>query len=117
MTKVLSEWKKGNFRMTIEGHTGYGEKGNSLLCAGVSVLAQTLEMSMRKYKRMKCLERCIIKKKDGYLLASVKPKDKNMLEVATVFDTVQFGLYLLSEQFPEYITLEVKEPTLDEIKR
>jgi uncharacterized protein YsxB (DUF464 family) len=116
MTKIIAEWKNHYFRMTIQGHVKYGEIGNNIICSAVSTLVQTLEFSMKKYKSMKCLEKCIIKEKDGYLLVSVRPKDKYMLEVATVFDTVQFGLSLLANQYPDYISLEVKEPTLEELK-
>ena len=41
MINVRIECKGGRFDLKVEGHAGAGSKGNDIVCAAASILAQT----------------------------------------------------------------------------
>ena len=114
MTKIkIFKDKSGNIiQYEMIGHADFGEYGNDILCAAISVLSQTTLIALNKV--------CGIEEDDisfsvdedkGYLKVSI-PKDleKNISDRANiVLETMIVGLEDLAEQYPEYINLKTME--------
>ena len=97
----------GSFHMTLSGHAGAGPKGQDLVCAAVSALAQTLEQAVQRLYFQSMLRRCpMIELGEGSARIAAVPKERYSREVAMVFWTVQNGIAELAESFPENVTLE-----------
>ena len=96
-----------SLHMTLTGHAGAGAKGEDLVCAAVSALAQTLDQAVQRlyYQRMLC--RCPrIELQEGSAEIIAVPKAQYRSEVAMVFWTVQNGISELAKSFPENVKLE-----------
>ena len=92
----------------IEGHTEYEEKGKDIICSGISAIAQTAALGLKKYT----YEFTKIEIWDGLLRCIVDLENLNYLEdirVQTVIDTMLLGLENLQESYKDYmkITKEV----------
>lgn len=82
------------------GHapTLMGKKGENILCAGISTLAQTLYIYLK--------ERNYLRKgeiKNGYLEFTVKTPDE---QTQQAFELVLTGFRDLQQQYPDYIELQ-----------
>jgi hypothetical protein len=111
--KIFKDKKNGFIeRYNISGHAGYDVKGQDIVCAAVSALAQTVLISL--------VEVCgINEEKIDYLidegkgLLSVKvPKTididtRNRAEI--VLRVLEVGIKSIIENYPEYVTLEYGE--------
>lgn len=90
--------------LSIEGHAGYAEKGKDIVCSAVSILLYTLAASLIE----ECMEVPIdIDINEGKSSVSCKPKKEYKHDVGIVYDTCLKGFVLLSESYPDYVTLEV----------
>ena len=117
MTRIITQHTGKGLRLTIDGHTEYGEYGKSILCAAVSTLGQTLGYTVERYNAAKRLKSCTVEKSDGHIHIYAEPNDDAKLELATAFDTVLLGLIVLARQYPKHIKLEGKPPrTIDKTK-
>lgn len=87
----------------IEGHAGYAESGQDIVCAAVSVLAQTAVLAIEKltnYKLDICLE-------DGRLYCKL-PTTVLKAEIETIsiiLKTMVIGLQAVVEEYPSYVII------------
>ncbi len=99
-------------RYTVSGHSGYDIKGQDIVCAAVSVLAQNTINSL--------IEVCGIKEDKinysidenrGYLDVSIPRQidEYTRIKVQTVLRTLELGIQSIMENYPGYITLEYGE--------
>lgn len=97
---------------TVEGHANYGKYGEDIVCAAVSVLAQTTLIALNKVCKIR--EEKLdytIEDKTGYLDLNL-PKDLNSQQAnkaETVLRTFEIGIQSIIETYPKYITLEYRE--------
>lgn len=94
--------KKGNQYYTglkITGHAPslFGKKGENILCAGVSVLVQTLYLYLKEKGNILTEE---VKK--GYLDFSILSSGE---ETQKSFDLILTGIRDLKTQYPEFIEI------------
>ena len=95
-------------RVAIEGHAHYAEEGKDLVCASATILAYTLSAYVRQkaeegacwcdmghFNKGDCIVSCIAN--EGY-------KER----ITEVFDVICKGLEGLAEQFPEFVSYEIK---------
>ena len=109
MTSIVFYKRNGLYTgFKIEGHADSDEYGKDIVCAGISVLAQTLYFSL--------IENCGIKEeeiqdvqKDGFLEIQVDYKKTDNIEVQSNFKYMITGLRLLEAQYSEYMNLEKME--------
>ncbi|NLY78025.1 MAG: ribosomal-processing cysteine protease Prp [Tissierellia bacterium] len=105
--------KHGNIQgYKVSGHAGYDSHGKDIVCAGVSVLAQTALISL--------VEVCNVDEEDldyfidddkGILEVKV-PKDLplSVVEKAdTVFKTFEVGIKAVVESYSAHVSLRYKE--------
>ncbi|MGO1368005.1 MAG: ribosomal-processing cysteine protease Prp [Senegalia sp. (in: firmicutes)] len=91
----------------MNGHTGYDEHGKDIVCAAVSVLAQTGLMSLLEFLNLK-ISYLI---EDGYIKV-ILPKNLNKDDFEKsqiVLNTVLIGIKSVAESYPDYISLDYRE--------
>lgn len=107
---ILSKFYRGgdgSLHMRAQGHAGAGPKGQDLVCAGVSTLAETLARAVERLYFQGMLRRCPrVELYEGNAEIIAQPKEPFQKEVALVFWTVQNGIAELAASFPENVTLE-----------
>ncbi|MGL4394481.1 MAG: ribosomal-processing cysteine protease Prp [Brevinema sp.] len=95
MIEVTLKEYSDNFYLKVIGHSG--TKGNSIVCAGVSVLAETFRLTE------KALEDLNIPYREGVLEGTI-PKTEVSLILVT---HLMIGLKSLKQQYPTELTLEI----------
>lgn len=91
----------------IKGHTGFAEAGQDIVCAAVSVLAQTGANALEKLAGLEPR----IQMEDGYLQVML-PKNLQESEreqAKTILDTILVGLEEVVEAYPRYVKLKYRE--------
>lgn len=112
IARILKD--KNNYikRYTIEGHANYDDYGKDIVCAAISVLAQTTLISL--------VEVCGLEKKTikysiddefGFLDVNLPRNiEISILEkTQIVLKTLVVGINSVIESYPEYVTLEYGE--------
>ncbi len=92
--------------LKLQGHTGHGEPGKSILCSAVSALAHTLDLSIGRLNSVGMIARYDHEVRQGYFYIRVLPRQDYRLYIAAVFDTVLTGLIALSLDYPEHIRID-----------
>lgn len=93
----------------VNGHAKYDEYGRDIVCAAVSVLAQTALMSLVDVCGLK--EESIrynIDEERGFLSVEL-PNDieiSKLKDTQTVLETLFIGIKSVAEGYPEYVKLE-----------
>lgn len=100
---ILSKiyYKEGRIAgFQIEGHAPkeFGEKGENLLCAGVSVLLQTVHSYLGWKERLEAE-----KKSEGFLRFLVRNED--LADFQTIGEMLRFGLENLASQHGDAIQI------------
>ncbi|WP_343085020.1 ribosomal-processing cysteine protease Prp [Blautia producta] len=85
-------------RITITGHARYAEEGKDIVCAAVSVLAQTLIRSIE------WLTKDDISYSFGNGIADMR--FKNLSEISKkLVDSFFIGICMIANQYPENVTI------------
>lgn len=95
-------------RVTIEGHANTAEKGEDIVCASVSILANTLGAFVENLKRARQVYNPIVDLKEGDALICCAPPNKYKSSVTLVFDSICGGFELLARDYPENVNYEIK---------
>ena len=97
----------GSLHMAAQGHAGAAPKGQDLVCAAASALAETLAQAVERLYYQGMLRRCPrVELYEGNAEIIAAPKEPFRKEVAMVFWTVQNGIAELAASFPGNVTLE-----------
>ena len=97
----------GSLHMKASGHAGAAPKGEDLVCAGASTLAEALARAVERLYYQGMLRRCPrVELYEGNAEIIAQPKPVFRTEAAMVFWTVQNGMAALAESFPENVKLE-----------
>lgn len=81
-------------RMTVQGHAGYGVKGQDVVCAAVSALVYALVATLEEADNIR--ETVI---RSGYATVAAKENDR-------AFDVVRGGLVQIAARYPDCVSLE-----------
>ena len=109
MTKVTIEKRKGSIvKVTCDGHTNYGEKGEDIVCAALSSIVQTAVLGLFKVAEVNVE----MQRNDdaGYLMFAL-PKtitEEEQKKADIITNTMLLGISDLNEGFSDFIELEVK---------
>lgn len=99
-------------KYNVSGHAGYASKGQDIVCAAVSVLAQTTLMSLIEVCGIDEEEiKYAIDDEKGILDVSIpKTIDSDIRnKVQIVLKTFELGIKSIIESYPGYVTLEYRE--------
>lgn len=85
----------------IRGHAGYGPQGQDIVCAGVSMVAQTAIIGLIRHLN----DRPLVKKSHGYLKCFLPEglADADMEKAQIILTTLEEGLVALENSYPEYV--------------
>lgn len=106
MTKVFYREYYDNTLIVVEGHSGFAENGEDVVCAGVSALVFTLINCVRDEEskgRLK-LTRDIVR--DGYVCFEIESFDFSKERISGITDACITGLLMLQEHYPQYVKFE-----------
>ena len=93
--------------LTLQGHAQAGEYGHDLVCAGVSVLVQTLADNVQELAGRGIVWEPVTVVQPGVGRVACVPGEGFGCLVRTVFDCSVRGLELLARAYPEYVDLEM----------
>lgn len=95
----------------VSGHAGYDEYGKDIVCAAVSVLAQTALISLfevckvdKEYIEYFIDDKGVLKVK---VLKDLSSPVADKVDV--VFKTFEVGIKAIIESYPEHVSLKYKE--------
>ncbi len=108
MTIVTIE-KKGNSikKITCDGHTNYGEKGEDIVCSALSSIVQTALMGILVVAGVNAKTKR--NDEDGFLSIEIPDglDSSTQRDVDVITSTMLLGISDLNEGFSDYIELEV----------
>lgn len=100
------ENKSKYLELAVTGHAGAGPEGHDLVCAGVSALVEALVAAVERMDQSDILRSApevhLLK---GFASIQVSPKEEWMDAVLMVYWTIQNGIWMLAEQYPENIKM------------
>ena len=101
MVKFWIDPRRGELR--VLGHAGFDSPGRDPVCAGVSVLVLTLYRRVAELGNKGAVEIKALAAEPGAALIRCRPNPGREQEVETVFRTIETGLTMLSQEYPEYV--------------
>ncbi len=110
MTSVTLYTLSGEFCGFIsEGHSGYADLGNDIVCAGISALTATCINSLESVAGI--VPRVVQRPKDAYLQAllpeGLSPEQRHDAQV--ILKSLRQGIGDLTEQYPKFVRLSIEE--------
>lgn len=108
MTEVKVVKQSGSIvEVVAEGHTGYAQEGEDIVCAALSAIMQTAVMGLVKVAKIDC--KYVIEDASGRLelvLPDLRSVDRHNADI--ILDTMLCGIADLEQGYSDYIHLEVK---------
>ncbi|WP_258360315.1 ribosomal-processing cysteine protease Prp [Moorella sulfitireducens] len=91
---------------TISGHAGYRPKGEDIVCAAVSALAQTAVLSLKEH----LAEEPEVRIEEGFLECRLPPslKSSGKERARVILETIATGLKAIARDYKEYLRLEYR---------
>lgn len=104
ITVKCIEDDRGCIRLTIRGHAGSAPYGHDLICAGVTSLAYAAANAVKNlYESGKIKDTPLIYLTPGEAEIAAVPVKTHRCEVKTSLWTVQCGLAVLADSYPQHI--------------
>jgi len=99
--------KKDIEQFVVEGHAYAADPGQDIVCAAVSVLTQTIVLSLHEITKV-AIEYEV---KNGYLKCKLPNNliEKEIYETKLLIDTMLLGLNNIRESYPKYVDIYDKE--------
>ncbi len=106
MTNVSIRQYYDNIIINIEGHSGYSNPGNDIVCAGISTLVCALLNALLDEESSGNIR--IIRKftGDGIVNLEFKPFDFSKNRIDGILSVITTGFYMLEDAYPDYIRIE-----------
>ena len=115
MIKVeMMDTDKG-YSLSVSGHANYAPEGQDIVCAAVSVLAQTLANKVEAAARSGRLLTSCVQHGETFVVQALPKPGPNNLMVASWFDFVEEGLRALAEAYPDNVELIVTDGGADDM--
>lgn len=115
MIKIeMMDTDKG-YSLAASGHAGYAPAGQDIVCAAVSVLAQTLANKVEAAARSGRLLTSCVQHGETFVVQALPKPGPNALMVASWFDFVEEGLRALAEEHPNNVELVVTDGGADDM--
>ena len=105
MTNVFFDSKE--LVMEIQGHAGFANAGQDIVCAAVSALSMTL-LAAAEEEPMYQASRDI-NKQEALIRVSCCPERGYMTRCREMFRTICIGFELLHMEYPGFVRIEVSE--------
>jgi len=90
-----------------QGHAGYGEYGNDIVCAAVSAITQAAVLGLLRHLELPVR----LKQADGYLECLLSDDERSQGQAAqSVLATMVLGLQEVQRQYPERVRVRYAVP-------
>ncbi|SMB92830.1 hypothetical protein SAMN00808754_0719 [Thermanaeromonas toyohensis ToBE] len=93
----------------ITGHAGYAPRGQDIVCAAVSALAQAAVLGLEEFLSRKPAAEIRKGKLHCQLAQDLSPQDWERAEA--ILGTLKLGLEAIKESYPQYIKIETRRWT------
>lgn len=104
MTRITINWEE--MSLTAEGHSGAGTAGTDIVCAGISVLTQTLLNTLDDAKeRGRTRMTWKVDEEKGLLKIEANPYETTRHEIWSYFRMTVIGLQSIAQEYPKYIKI------------
>jgi len=104
MTVILMNWE--DMTLVVSGHAGQAEKGQDIVCAGISALTQALVLTLQDaHNRGMVNLEYKIDEENGDLRVHVRPASGFSAEVWAYFRVIMRGLKGIQDAYPDYIKI------------
>jgi len=108
MIEIEIQYEENNIvKLNVTGHADYDEHGRDIVCAGISVLLETLHLVMDSFRFDKTL--FSIKKDTGYFMMECAPELSAQYAVQLIIGTIIMGLSGVQASYPDYVSITTKE--------
>lgn len=102
---ITITYDRANNSVCIRGHAGAGPKGEDVVCAGVSALAQTLAANVRHWGATgRLVEEPKTFLQEGFGEIQCNPKPKYEKSVRQVMVAICAGFEIVANAAPEYVS-------------
>jgi uncharacterized protein YsxB (DUF464 family) len=86
-------------RILAEGHAGWADAGQDVVCAGASVVLQTAELGLTEHARVAVTAKRDAGRMDLRWDAAIRER----ADVAAIVETARLAVEQLARQFPEHV--------------
>ena len=99
------------YRYKMSGHSNYDEYGRDIVCAAVSILAQTALMSFVSVCDVNEEDINYTMDDDGFLDVEIPQfvDSETKREIEIIMKTLEVGIKSIIENYPENVTLKYRE--------
>lgn len=104
---ITAEFDTKYNKLTVTGHAGAAEKGQDLICAGVTTLVEALNVALDEMDQRGWLADGEAKLADGAAFFQAYGKEECKMAVHGVFLTAVSGLRWLAANYPEYVCINI----------
>ena len=92
--------------LRLEGHAGYAEHGNDIVCASASILAYTVAQFVMEAEHNGDLESpAEVKLESGNTIISCEPTEDIERGMADMYQFAKLGFIILEHNYPQYVRL------------
>mgnify|MGYP000884862524 FL=1 len=90
----------------VEGHSGYADHGQDIICAGISAITQTALMGLLHYLEKKP----VYEKEGGLLICRLEQdlSDDDRLKAQAILGTMEMGLREIEFQYQDFIQISIR---------
>lgn len=104
-------WKSDDGKsiaLTMNGHAGYAERGQDIVCSAASILAYTAaQIVLWMHDEGKLKKKPNIHMEPGNIQIVCKPKEDAFPEALHTYSVLQVGCRLLAQTYPEFVSLKM----------
>lgn len=98
-------------RLAVGGHAGYAPKGQDIVCAAASILAEALTDALQQEAETPGTPTLRLRstRQDGLVILSADCPPQRYARVRGLFDTALAGYRLLAQYYPDHVALRTAE--------
>ncbi|MBQ7637733.1 MAG: ribosomal-processing cysteine protease Prp [Clostridia bacterium] len=105
MTKITIKQLNDGWLFDCEGHSGFGKKGNDIVCAGISALCMAFAERTEELINEDIISSADINVSDGEVHIRIETDGDKMSEILlkNTVETVMAGFRAIELKYPEYV--------------
>ena len=108
MHKATITYSDKSIRLVGDGHAGYAESGEDIVCSAISAVSYSLALQMDKaYRRGMLLHKPSYLLSEGHVEVEVFPNNESYAVIAENFRFAQSALELLEDSYDDCVSLTV----------
>lgn len=109
MTHISCGQVGEGFFIDAAGHSGFGERGKDVVCAGISTLIFTVYYYLRRMRDEGYIAHLEKREADGFVSISARCAEGGQKLTEAAYRMALTGFEILAENYPQYVTLIKKE--------